>query len=76
MDLLQLINEPTRITLSSQTLIDLILTSDHSCVQSSGVIIVANLSDHDLVYCSLNIMRLSKIFTMSKRTTLDVRCHC
>jgi exonuclease III len=44
----QLIKEPTRVTKSSSTLIDLILTNS-SCVSKSGVISIG-ISDHNLIY--------------------------
>ena len=49
-DMKQLINEPTRITEYSKTLIDLIFTKrEHKIVQSG--VIHTTLSDHSLVYC-------------------------
>ena len=45
LDLNQLINEPTRITPSSQTTIDLVLVSDKTKISKSGVIDYG-LSDH------------------------------
>ena len=49
-DMKQLINEPTRITEYSKTLIDLIFTNrEHKIVQSG--VIHTTLSDHSLVYC-------------------------
>ena len=50
----QIINEPTRTTASSLTVIDLILTTNSSAVLDKGVIPTHNLSDHDLVYCKIN----------------------
>ena len=47
----QLINEPTRVTESSSTLIDLIYTNDTDRVGCSGVSHIA-ISDHSLVYVS------------------------
>ena len=45
----QLITEPTRITLTTSSLIDHIYTNNPRHVRDSGVII-AGLSDHDIVY--------------------------
>ena len=45
----QLINEPTRITLNSSTLIDVILINEPSRILKSGVVHIG-LSDHSLVY--------------------------
>ena len=48
-DVEQLINEPTRITATSSTLIDLCLTNTPTNIVKSGVIHVS-ISDHSLVY--------------------------
>ena len=49
-DIKQIINEPTRITEHSKTLIDLIFVNiEHRIVQSG--VIHTSLSDHSLVYC-------------------------
>ena len=45
----QIINEPTRITLTSSTLINVIFTNDPNRIVSSGVSHVG-ISDHSLVY--------------------------
>jgi hypothetical protein len=45
----QLINEPTRITLSSRTLIDLCLINTPSHVVDAGVVYLS-ISDHSLIY--------------------------
>ena len=45
----QLISEPTRLTESSQTLIDVILTNKPNRIVSSGVLHVS-ISDHSLIY--------------------------
>ena len=46
----QLIEEPTRITLHSSSLIDHIATSEYRNISESGVI-KTSLSDHFLIYC-------------------------
>lgn len=51
----QIVNSPTRITLSTATLIDLILTTSESIVQSVHVIPLDHMSDHELVSCTLKI---------------------
>jgi hypothetical protein len=48
-DVEQLINEPTRITATSSTLIDLGLTNTPTNIVKSGVIHVS-ISDHSLIY--------------------------
>ena len=48
-DLKQLINEPTRVTVQSSTLIDHIAVSNTSNIKESGVVKIA-LSDHYLVF--------------------------
>lgn len=52
-NLLQLINEPTRITNNSMSLLDpIFITSDCEVIKSS-VLNTDNISDHKLVYCEL-----------------------
>ena len=46
----QLINQPTRETLNTSTLIDHIAISDHRNIVESGVLSIA-LSDHYMIYC-------------------------
>ena len=50
----QLIKQPTRVTESSSTLIDIILVSSPCLVKSSGVMDLT-ISDHYLVYAVLNL---------------------
>lgn len=50
----QIISEPTRITPTSATLLDVVMVSDADIVAESGVI-VSDISDHDLVFCRTNI---------------------
>ena len=45
-----MINEPTRITQSSRTLLDVVLTNYPDRITSSGVIHLG-ISDHSLIYC-------------------------
>lgn len=51
----QLINNPTRTTEKSSTLIDLIITDQKNIVKESGVLPCTNISDHDGVYAILKI---------------------
>ena len=53
-DLNNVINEMTRITLTSKSLIDLIVTTRTDMVQSSGVFTLG-ISDHNLVYATLRL---------------------
>ena len=55
-NLTQVINEPTRITESSKSLIDIILVSNKNVVKESKVLPVS-ISDHDLVYVTLNLKK-------------------
>ena len=55
-NLTQVINEPTRITQSSQSLIDVILVSNKNVVKESKVLPVS-ISDHDLVYITINVKK-------------------
>ena len=52
----QLISEPTRVTQTSQSLIDVILTSNEDLVKCNKVL-YTTISDHFLVSCELNLKR-------------------
>ncbi|RZC42395.1 hypothetical protein BDFB_014624, partial [Asbolus verrucosus] len=54
-DFVQLINDPTRITQTSQKLIDVIYCNFPDMVLNSGTINADLIADHQLVYCTLNI---------------------
>ena len=64
-DLHCLINQPTRITPISETLIDLILTNNKKRILSSGTI-EPHISDHQLVY---TVMRAKSSFKRSRKIT-------
>ena len=53
----QLIQSPTRVTCSTSTLIDHILTSAPSRVSQKGVI-SAGVSDHQLIFCTRKISKI------------------
>ena len=59
LNLVQIINKPTRITATSQTLIDLIIVNNYnqSCVKNSGVVDFAGVSDHNLTFLSYSVSR-------------------
>lgn len=52
----QLISQFTRVSTSSQTIIDLVLTSDKSKISNSGVIDYG-LSDHSMIFCTRKTRR-------------------
>ena len=54
--LTQLIKSPTRITCSSSTLLDHILTNTPDKVKQAGIIDIS-ISDHQLIYCTRKIWR-------------------
>ena len=54
-NLTQLINEPTCVTETSSTLLDVIITSNINLVESSGVL-PCHISDHYLVHATLKLM--------------------
>lgn len=54
-NLIQLINEPTRITGRTSTLLDPIFVSNNELVNSFGTFSVENLSDHNMVFCDLKL---------------------
>ena len=53
-NLTQLINSPTRITERSQSLIDVIMTTNKEIVTSSGIL-TSSISDHNLIYLLLDL---------------------
>ena len=55
--LTEIIKEPTRITCSTSTLLDHILTNSSEKVSQKGVIDVG-ISDHQLIYCTRKIKRI------------------
>lgn len=55
--LFQIITEPTRITATTQTLIDVIITSDNECVDSGTVASLHEVSDHCVTVCNINKIR-------------------
>uniref|UniRef100_A0A6P7FJR4 Uncharacterized protein LOC114330139 n=1 Tax=Diabrotica virgifera virgifera TaxID=50390 RepID=A0A6P7FJR4_DIAVI len=54
-NLVQIIDRPTHITLTSQTLIDYIIVSNENRINSFGVCSVDHITDHELIYCDINI---------------------
>ena len=56
-NLQQLINQPTRTTELSMTLIDVVLVTNKNMVKSVGVTPVG-ISDHDLVHITLNFKKI------------------
>ena len=55
-NLSQVINQPTRITETSESLIDVILASNKNLVKETKVV-PSSISDHDLIYAVLNLKR-------------------
>jgi len=49
----QLINEPTRVTLTSETLLDILVTSDSRIISDVNVVNMHDVSDHYLTTCNL-----------------------
>lgn len=56
--LTQMIDEPTRITLTSSTLIDLVFVSNAKNVKKCGVVDIPGISDHCLVYTAYAIKKI------------------
>lgn len=56
-NLTQLINEPTRVTDTTSTLIDPIFISNEDMVLKSGTISADGISDHKLVFCDIKILK-------------------
>lgn len=57
----QIINEPTRVTNSSSTLLDPILISNLELIKSAGTIPVHHISDYSLVFLEMKIYSPSTI---------------
>ena len=55
--LTQVIDEPTRITASSSTLIDLMLTSNPENVKTHGVVDTPGISDHCLIFMAYSVKK-------------------
>jgi len=68
-DLSQIINEPTRVTTESQTILDLIFCSDVNNITQSGVL-PCKISDHNVVFCT---RKVSKGF-FNKHNVAKIRC--
>lgn len=66
----QIITDPTRITETTYSLVDFILVMDDTNCINSGVI-NSDISDHDFVYCNINISRPKNIPTI--RTYRDYK---
>lgn len=62
----QLINEPTRITGTSSTLIDPIFVSNNSIVNNFGTISMDGISDHKMVFCDIK----TKSFKMKPKNVV------
>ncbi|KAK9739356.1 hypothetical protein QE152_g9080 [Popillia japonica] len=54
LDVTMLIDQPTRVTFESATLIDQIFTSDLGLIGRSGII-ACDLSDHDIIFSELHV---------------------
>ena len=59
--LIQHITEPTRITSTSGTLIDLIISSSSNIVSEAGFLNMEGISDHFMVHCKIKIPREKQI---------------
>ena len=57
-DMYQLIDKPTRVSASTESIIDLVLVSDKCKITQSGVII-CGLSDHMITYCTRKVSKPS-----------------
>ncbi|KAK9709498.1 hypothetical protein QE152_g26583 [Popillia japonica] len=64
--LLQIIRDATRVTRTSRTLVDLILTSEDSSACAAGVQSVG-ISDHELIHCTLSCPERSRNLSFTFR---------
>ena len=74
----QVIREPTRTTLTSKTLLDVIITNNVNMILSSGVV-KSHISDHDLIFSTVNITKPKrtpelKTFRSLKNYTKEILC--
>ena len=70
-----IINKPTRITVDTSTVIDLIITSDKSKIKSHSCY-DTGISDHHIVYAILNLYRKRswpKLIEVKNYKDLDVK---
>lgn len=67
----QIVDQPTRDTLNTFTLLDPILVSDRDFVTQSGIIPVYTLSDHALVYSTISRNEVKNNYY--KKTSGNVR---
>ena len=51
--LIQHVNQPTRVTANSSTLIDLMISTNKDSITSIGIMNMDNISDHYLIHCKL-----------------------
>lgn len=58
-NLTQIINQSTRITPFSDTLIDLIVITNPSLILNSGTLPLSAIADHDLVFCVVDLPKES-----------------
>lgn len=58
-NLKQILNEPTRITGRTSTLLDPIFVSNTDIINSVGTFSVDNLSDHNMVFCDMKFNRVN-----------------
>ena len=74
-NLSQLIKTPTRVTESSKSLLDVILTSDEKRVQKArGFVMQSSISDNDLVYVTLRLKkaRPKSVFQLLLQGALNI----
>lgn len=56
MGMKQLLNQPTRITPTTATLIDYVLSSDEDIITETGVLsLTPGVTDHELIFCVINV---------------------
>lgn len=58
-NLKQMIDEPTRITSTGQTLIDVLITSDSSIINSCNVTDSYGISDHCIISCNIGVFKIN-----------------
>ena len=69
-DLKQIVTEPTRVTATSSTLIDLIIVNNETHISEVSVLGMHGLSDHSLVCCSVRLQ--SKLSIPVKKKVLEI----
>lgn len=65
-NLVQIIDQPTRISRTASTLLDAIFVTNTELICDHGVISADNISDHKITYCNINLIKIPAIHKIIK----------